>query len=223
MGVILILKLVFISLFYRELKIATFDAGLAAALGFSPGLIHYGLMSLVSVTAVGAFDAVGSILVVALMIAPPAAAYLLTDNLTKMIVISVVLGIVSSITGFWLAILLDANIAGAMATMSGVLFIIVFLLAPERGIIAIARRRSHQRWEFAGKMLAIHLLNHEGTDDEEHESQIEHLEQNLRWEENFVKRAVNHSASSGLVLVNGSRLVLTDRGREYAKESILDD
>lgn len=223
MGVILILNLVFISLFYKELKIATFDAGLAAALGFSPGLIHYGLMSLVSVTAVGAFDAVGSILVVALMIAPPAAAYLLTDNLTKMIVISVVLGIISSISGFWLAILLDANIAGAMATMSGVLFIIVFLLAPERGIVAIARRRSHQRWEFAGKMLAIHLLNHEGTDEEEHESQIEHLEQNLKWKENFAMRVVNYCANNGFILVDGSRLVLTNRGREYAKESILDN
>src|SRR5690606_39215724 len=69
MGAILALNIVAISLFYKELKLATFDAGLAAALGFAPGLIHYGLMSLVSVTAVGAFDAVGSILVVALMIA----------------------------------------------------------------------------------------------------------------------------------------------------------
>lgn len=222
MGVILILNLIFISMFYKELKIATFDAGLAAALGFSPGLIHYGLMSLVSVTAVGAFDAVGSILVVALMIAPPAAAYLLTDNLTKMIVISVVLGIISSISGFWLAILLDANIAGAMATMAGVLFLLVFLLAPERGIVAIARRRSDQRWEFAGKMLAIHLLNHEGTDDEEHESQIEHLEENLKWKQSFAKRVVNHSTENGLILVNGNRLILTNRGRDYAKESILD-
>ena len=223
MSIILILNLFFISLFYKEIKIATFDAGLAAALGFSPGLIHYGLMSLVSVTAVGAFDAVGSILVVALMIAPPAAAYLLTDNLSKMIVISVVLGVISSISGFWLAIFLDANIAGAMATMAGLLFVVVFLLAPERGIIAIARRRSHQRWEFAGKMLAIHLLNHEGTKDEERESQIQHLEENLRWKESFARRVVNYSVNNGFLLVNDNRLVLTTRGREYAKESIVDN
>ncbi|MCK5391215.1 MAG: metal ABC transporter permease [Deltaproteobacteria bacterium] len=223
MGTILLLNLILITLFYKELKIATFDAGLAAALGFSPGLIHYGLMSLVSVTAVGAFDAVGSILVVALMIAPPAAAYLLTDNLSKMILISVLLGVISSISGFWLAILLDANIAGAMATMAGLLFVIVFLFAPERGIIAVARRRFRQRWEFAGKMLAIHLLNHEGTKDEERESQIEHLEENLRWKETFAKRVVNYSANSGFVLVNEGRLILTDRGREYAKKSIFDE
>lgn len=223
MGTILLLNIIFISVFYKELKIATFDAGLAAALGFSPGLIHYGLMSLVSVTAVGAFDAVGSILVVALMIAPPAAAYLLTDNLLKMIIISVLIGIVSSILGFWLAILIDANIAGSMATMAGVMFVIAFLFAPERGIIANIRRRAHQKWEFAGKMLTIHLLNHEGTASEEHESQIEHLEESLRWKESFAKRVVNYSISNGLILVNESRLVLTRRGREHAKESILDN
>jgi len=223
MGTILILNIIFISVFYKEIKLATFDAGLAAAIGFSPGLIHYGLMSLVSVTAVGAFDAVGSILVVALMIAPPAAAYLLTDNLTKMIFISVILGVVSSISGFWLAILLDANIAGAMATMAGVLFIATFLFAPERGLVAIARRRAHQRWEFAGKLLAIHLLNHEGTEDEEHESQIGHLEENLRWKERFAGKVVSYAENEGLILISGSRLILTSRGREYAKESILDD
>ena len=223
MGAILVLNLIFISVFYKELKIATFDAGLAAALGFSPGLIHYGLMSLVSVTAVGAFDAVGSILVIALMIAPPAAAYLLTDNLAKMILISVFIGIVSSISGFWLAILLDSNIAGAMATMAGLIFVIVFLFAPERGLVALARRRSRQRWEFAGKMLAIHLLNHEGTEAEAVESQIEHLEENLRWKENFARRVVNYSVSNGFLLVNNGRLILTSRGREYAKESIQGD
>jgi len=223
MGTILFLNLILITLFYKELKIVTFDAGLAAALGFSPGLIHYGLMSLVSVTAVGAFDAVGSILVVALMIAPPAAAYLLTDNLSKMIIISVLLGVISSVSGFWLAILLDANIAGAMATMAGLLFVIVYLFAPDRGIIAVARRRFRQRWEFAGKMLAIHLLNHEGAKDEERESQIEHLEENLRWKEAFAKRVVSYSADNGFVLVSGGRLILTDLGREYAKKSMLDE
>ena len=65
MGGILLINLACTALFFKELKLATFDPALAAALGFSPALVHYGLMGLVSVTAVGAFDAVGSILVVA--------------------------------------------------------------------------------------------------------------------------------------------------------------
>ena len=222
MGTILIVNLIFISLFYKELKIATFDAGLAAALGFSPGLIHYGLMGLVSVTAVGAFDAVGSILVVALMITPPAAAYLLTDKLSYMIVLSALIGVVSAISGFWLAILLDANIAGSMATMSGLVFVIVFLFAPERGIVAIARRRSRQRWDFAGKMLAIHLLNHEGTPEEMRESEVAHLEENLCWNEGFASKVIKYTEGKGILFRDGGMLRLTDYGREYAKQSVID-
>lgn len=221
-GAIFLINLVFVLMFYKELKIATFDAGLAAALGFSPALIHYGLMGLVSVTAVGAFDAVGSILVVALMITPPAAAYLLTDKLSYMLVLSALIGILSAISGFWLAILLDANIAGSMATMAGIIFALVFLFAPERGIIAIARRRSRQRWEFAGKMLAIHLLNHEGTPEEGRESEVAHLEENLCWKEGFAKTVIEYTEDKGILTHSGGRLKLTGYGREYAKKSVID-
>ena len=75
MSAILLLNLAFILVFYKELKVATFDEALAGALGLAPAAIHSVLMSLVAVTAVGAFDAVGSILVVALMIGPPATSY----------------------------------------------------------------------------------------------------------------------------------------------------
>ncbi|PDW02480.1 metal ABC transporter permease [Candidatus Viridilinea mediisalina] len=132
---ILLLNLLFIGLFYKELKLSTFDPQLAAALGFSPVLLHYALMTLVSLTAVGAFDAVGVILVVALIVGPPAAAYLLTDRLSLMLILSVGIGIISAITGYWLARLLNTTIAGAMATMVGVVFSLVFVFAPRYGLI----------------------------------------------------------------------------------------
>lgn len=218
---ILLLNLVFIVVFYKELKLATFDPGLAAALGFAPWLIHYGLMALVSVTAVGAFDAVGSILVVALMIAPPAAAYLLTDKLPRMIGLSMLLGIVSAIAGYWLARSLDASIAGAMATMSGVIFALTFLLAPERGFIAIALRRVRQRWEFAQQMLTLHLLNHEGTPAAVTEARVEHLNQHLRWSSDFAAGVVRRAEQGGLVQRQGDILTLTDLGRQTAQQASL--
>ena len=179
-------------------------------------------MGLVSVTAVGAFDAVGSILVVALMVTPPAAAYLLTDKLSYMIIISALLGVMSAISGFWVAILLDANIAGSMATMSGLLFALVFLFSPERGIIAIARRRARQKWEFAEKMLAIHLLNHEGTPEEEKESEVSHLEESLSWKESFSARVIKYAENNGIITRDGNNLKLTMSGRDYAKKSVID-
>jgi manganese/zinc/iron transport system permease protein len=221
MGSILLIDAALLLLFYKELKLATFDAGLAAALGFSPAIIHYGLMSLVSATAVGAFDAVGSILVVALMIAPPAAAYLLTDRLSYMLGLSALIGVASAISGYWIAHVLDASIAGAMATMTGVIFCLVFLFAPNRGVIALARRRARQRWDFAQTMLAIHLFNHEGLPEAERESQIEHLDEHLRWEADFVARVVKYAEKREAVRRDKGMLVLTERGRRMAREALV--
>jgi manganese/zinc/iron transport system permease protein len=216
MGAILMLNVVLIAAFYKELKLVTFDAGLAVALGFSPAVIHYGLMALVSVTAVGAFDAVGSILVVALMIAPPAAAYLLTDRLSLLLVLAGAIGAASALAGYWVAHWLDASIAGSMASMAGVAFALAFLLAPGRGVVAAARRRARQRWAFAQTMLAIHLLNHEGRPEAATESRVEHLDEHLRWPPEFAREVVSRAERRGLVREDAGTLALTDRGRGVA-------
>jgi manganese/zinc/iron transport system permease protein len=221
MGGILLLNLLFIVLFYKELKLATFDAALATTLGFSPALIHYGLMTLVSVTAVGAFDAVGSILVVALMVVPPVTAYLLTDSLPRMLGLSVGIGVFSAVTGYWLAHYLDASIAGAMATMVGVWFLVVFFLAPRRGLVAQARRRARQKWEFAQTALAMHLYHHEGRPEAEEESRIDHLERHLRWSPEFAREVVSRAQQRGLVERQNGHLALTDSGRNVAENALL--
>lgn len=221
MGGIFLLNLIFIVAFYKELKIATFDPGLAAALGLSPLLIHYGLMTLVSVTAVGAFDAVGSILVVALMIAPPAAAYLLTDDLPKLLGLSVIIGVSSAIGGYWLARALDANIAGSMATMNGFVFLMTFLLAPKRGVVAGLLRGRRQKWAFAQTALTIHLMNHEDTAVAADECRIEHLTEHMRWQHDFADDVVKRAQQNGIVMRRGPILHLTDAGRLRAREALV--
>ena len=103
MAVMTLLTVIVVVLLYKELKLSTFDPTLAAALGFRPTLLHYGLMVMVSLVAVGAFDAVGSILVVAFFIIPPAAAYLLTDRLPRMLAYSSLIGAAGAYTGYDLA------------------------------------------------------------------------------------------------------------------------
>jgi manganese/zinc/iron transport system permease protein len=220
MSVILLLNAVLIALFYKELKLATFDAGLAYALGFTPALLHYGLMSLVSITAVGAFDAVGSILVVALMVGPPAAAYLLTDRLSVMLALACGLGAGGAIAGYWLAHWLDASIAGSIAVVVGLEFAAVFLLAPARGVVALARRRARQRIRFAETMLAIHLLNHERSPEAAAENRVASLREHLRWEPEFAERIVRSARREGLVAQTDGYLVLTDRGRRVAADAL---
>ncbi len=110
-GTIVLLSLTLLINFFKELKISTFDIGLAASLGFSPVLIHYGLMTISSITIVGAFDIVGSVLVIALMIVPAASAYLLTKDLKLMLVLACFFGVFSALSGYWIAHLMDSSIS----------------------------------------------------------------------------------------------------------------
>ena len=217
MSAILCLNVLFIVLFYKELKLVTFDANLAATLGFSPALVHYGLMTLVSVTAVGAFDAVGSILVVALMIAPPVTAYLLTNRLSRMLGLSGLIGVASAVAGYWFAHHQDASIAGSMGLMTGIIFGLALLFAPNRGIVAIARRRASQKWEFAQTMLTIHLFSHEGLPEAEREAHVNHLSSHLHWEPDFAQQVVRNAERRGFIRNRAGRLDLTEQGREMAQ------
>jgi manganese/zinc/iron transport system permease protein len=223
MGGIFLVNLAFILVFYKELKLSTFDAGLAAVLGFMPLLIHYILMTLVSITVVGAFDIVGSVLVVALMVAPPAAAYLLTDRLPRILALSAFLGALSAVGGYWLAHFLDASIAGSIAAVCGVVFVLVYLLAPEKGLLALAQRRARQKWEFAQTMLVIHLLNHEGLPEADQENRVSHLSEHIHWDAEFAQRVLQRSLTRGWVTRQGNSLFLTEQGRGRAQQAFLRD
>jgi len=127
LSIVLVLILLFIKIGYKELLITTFDPEYADSNGFSTTVWHYLLMSLVSLTTVASFDSVGAILVVAFLIVPAATAYLITSNLKQMLIISSVFGILTSVFGFLLAYSVDGSIAGAMATIAGIIFAIVFI------------------------------------------------------------------------------------------------
>jgi manganese/zinc/iron transport system permease protein len=220
MSAILALDVAAIAVFWKELKLSTFDPALGLALGFAPGLVHYGLMTLVSVTAVGSFNAVGSILVVALMIAPPATAYLLTDSLWRMCALAAAAGAAAALGGYWLAYALDASIAGSMAAVAGLLFAGAWALAPGRGLVSAARRRARQRVEFAQTMLAIHLANHERGAEAAVENRVEHLGEHLRWSPDFAGRVVRGAERRGLVVSSDGTLLLTERGRAVAHDAV---
>lgn len=130
-----IINLSFVIIFYKELKISTFDRELAKTLGMRPLLIHYMLVSLVSTTSVASFDAVGSILVIVFMIGPPLIAYLLTYRLKNMILLSIIIGIISNIIGYYLAILLDVSIAGTISVVIGIIFIIILFISTKKKFI----------------------------------------------------------------------------------------
>ena len=121
-------NLIFILVFYKELKFSSFDKTTAQIGGFHSNVLHYALVTCASVTAVVAFQWVGSVLVVAFMIAPPAAALLLTKRLSVVLALSCALGGISAVWGYKLAVSLDVSISGSMAVMMGIVFIIILII-----------------------------------------------------------------------------------------------
>jgi manganese/zinc/iron transport system permease protein len=148
-GIALLAILVCLGLFYKQFKLCAFDPALAAALGIPVAFFHYLLMGLVSMTTVASFESVGAILVVGMLVAPAATAYLLTEKLSRMLAISVGAGILSSVLGYGLAILLDASIAGCMIAVAGLLFVAAFLFSPTHGYVT---KRLRQRRLAAGRV-----------------------------------------------------------------------
>ncbi|WP_340153533.1 metal ABC transporter permease [uncultured Marivirga sp.] len=125
-GSVLILVILFVVFGFKQLKITSFDPEYAVALGISATLWNYLLMALVSFTTVASFESVGAILVVAFLIAPAASAYLITNNLKSMIWLTCLIGFLCAFFGYYLAVALNASIAGAMATVCGLIFAVVF-------------------------------------------------------------------------------------------------
>ncbi len=130
-------------LFFKELRLTAFDPVLGTTLGFNAGFFHYLLVTLVAMTTVACFESIGSILVIAMLIVPPAAAHLLTDRLRGMILISMVFAVTAAIGGHIAAITVpvwfgftDTSTAGMMAVVAGVLFSVVLLLAPRHGVLS---------------------------------------------------------------------------------------
>ncbi|RMF16229.1 MAG: metal ABC transporter permease, partial [Candidatus Dadabacteria bacterium] len=124
----------------HPLRLTTFDPQLAAVMGLAPGVLTYLLMGATAVTAVAAFDAVGSVLVVALFTAPAATAWLLSDRLVVVQVLATGIAVLASVLGVQTAIWFDVSIAGMVAAACGVLFGVAVLLAPQRGAIPRALR-----------------------------------------------------------------------------------
>lgn len=122
----------FIFLLFKELKLTSFDEGFGMVMGIPAGAINLALMSMVSYTTVSSFDAVGAILVVALLVVPPATAFLWTKDIKSLIKLTIGIGIGISVLGYYLAFWADSSIAGMMVTVGGAVFLISAVLTSKK-------------------------------------------------------------------------------------------
>lgn len=148
-GIMLLVNLFLVAILFKELMITTFDPQLAGALGFKPRVIHYGLMTVTTATLVTAFEVVGSILVIGMLVIPAATAFFVTRRLWPMIVVAMATAISASVLGHLAAITLPGPITGAIGlpfvdsvkTSGSIVIVaaaqlmIALLFGPERGIL----------------------------------------------------------------------------------------
>ena len=135
-GVVLLATLGIVGLLWKEFKIVSFDPGLAAAMGIRVLVVHYVLMALVAGISVAAFESVGSVLVVAMLVVPPAAAHLMADRLRHMMAWAVVFGATSAVLGYLAARQTSTTAAGMMAVLAGVQLFGAVLLSPQHGLVS---------------------------------------------------------------------------------------
>lgn len=226
LGSILLLNAVFVKLFYKELQICSFDPALATTSGFHAGLMHYLLMIVVAVTAVASFETVGNILVVAMFVVPPATARLLTDRLSRMILLSLVVAVAAAVLGHLSAITVpawygygSASTAGMMAFVAGLLFLLAALFAPRHGIVVQFLRRQLLSLQILSEDL-IALLYRMDERQPGCPTPLNALRDTLlsgTWTTVLLMR---HHRLRGLVEQRGDAFVLTPAGRQRGSEFV---
>ena len=228
LGIVLMVNVLMVVVFFKELKISSFDPALATTLGIPARAMHYLLMALVAVTTVASFEAVGSIVVIAMLIVPAAAAHLLTDRLVSMILVSLVLAALSAVAGHVSAITVptwfgfsDTTTSGMMAVASGLIFTAVMLLAPRHGVLSRQWHRAALSFRIV-KEDALGLLYRmeEFGLEADTAATTGLLREALgvrRW---ISQRAFRRLCAQGEVEREGDRYCLTEPGRARARELV---
>lgn len=141
---VLVIVLIAVPLFYKQLKLTSFAPTIAKSYGWNISAINYGLMFLLTLVAVTSLQTVGTILVIAMLITPAATAYQLTDKLLVMIVLSTVFGTLSSIVGLYFSYSYNLPSGATIVMAAAVFFIVAFIFAPKKGLIGQLRKENLQ-------------------------------------------------------------------------------
>ncbi len=219
LGAVTIINLLFVVLFFKELKLSAFDPALSTSVGFSARLMHYLLMVIVAVTAVASFETAGNILVVAMFVVPPATAFLLTARLGMMIFCSAVIAILAAVSGHLSAVLVphlfgyqSTSTSGMMALCAGMLFFVASLVSPRNGVIVRIVRRQKLGLRILSEDL-IALLYRMDERARDCTVTVEKLSLDLFSRPWLATWLMNRHVSKGHVTLAESGYRLTDSGR----------
>ncbi|MBP3059264.1 iron chelate uptake ABC transporter family permease subunit [Texas Phoenix palm phytoplasma] len=209
---ILITNIIFVIIFYKELKIFIFDPSLTNILGFSSCIINYILMTLSSITTVIAFDLVGSVMTIICMIGPAAISILLTKNLFNCWCLSLWISFVSSSLGYFLGIIWDLPVSGLISVIILILFLLVLFLEPKRGIIAKFIQQNIQKKNFMIITLLMHIENNNAKNKK---NIIQEIKYDLNWSYSCFKKCIKKAQKENLIKNKNKELMLTNLGKKF--------
>jgi manganese/zinc/iron transport system permease protein len=210
-GLALLIDLVLVIVFFKELRIVSFDPYLATTMGISAGVVHYCLMAAVAGTSVVMFESVGSILAVAMLVAPAATAQLLTDRLRSMVVVSVVMGVSAGVLGHVGAVYWNTSVAGMVSVVAGAQFAVAVVAAPRHGLVGKWYRRLHLSTRIAAEDILGRMYR---------EAESGTRERDVRTATLLDKVALIALRQARLVVNEADALSLTPKGQAAAQDLI---
>ena len=219
MSFVLLINAAFIAVFFRKLKISSFDPVYAGVAGIAGTGLYYVFMALVSFTAVSAFESVGAILAIAFFISPAASAYLISKDLKITIFLAAVYAVVNSCIGYFLAVKFNVSMSGMCAVVSGLTFMITIAVYPG-GIITKMIRYIKNKNRFSRELLILHIDNHTGKKNALGELGYSTIREHIAWSDRKLKYVLDKLIKKGYVYRAKERGVysLTETGKKLSDD-----
>ena len=219
MSFVLLINIVFIAVFFRKLKISSFDPVYAGVAGIAGAGLYYVFMALVSFTAVSAFESVGAILTISFFISPAASAYLISKDLKITIFLAAVYAVVNSCIGYFLAVKFNVSMSGMCALVSGLTFMITIAVYPG-GIITKIIRYIKNKNRFSRELLILHIDNHTGKKNALGELGYSTIREHIAWSDRKLKYVLDKLIKKGYVYRAKERGVysLTETGKKLSDD-----
>lgn len=215
MGILLLVNLLFITLFYKEVKVSAFDGEFSVIIGLPVTLLFYCLMGLTSLTAVKAFDAVGTVLVLSFFIAPAASACMITRDLRMTLLLSVVIASVNVLAGFFLGMRWNVSLSG-MCAVTGMVTFLLILFLHRGGVLGSMLQRRQNRALLHMEMFIVHVGNHMKEQRFTQEAGVSSIGHHLKWSARQIHQVSRRLLQKNLICRERGHYSLTAEGlRQY--------
>ncbi len=216
--IIMVTIILCIILFYKQLLLTSFDPTMAMTIGISTTLVHYMLMTLLSMSIVAGLQSVGVILIIAMLITPPATAYLLSNSLKKILVLSSLFGMLSAVAGLYLSYHFNFASGASIVLVAVTMFMLAFLFSPKEGVVTkLIRRRGASRLVLIEDVIK---LSYRFSGDENKTELTDKIANELGISNGKVESAIRTLIGKGLMNRVDGKCILTDDGKKYATRLI---